>query len=263
MRFLNKAWLAAMVLGLCACGHRPPEPAAPRQAGFIELKDPAGHTWRAYAAGSPDAPAGVLVVHDYFGISDFTTSAVERLAGRGYRVLAIDLYHARSARSHDAAYALLLAFQAQDRALGDAALQAGLDALKRPGRRLATLGFSMGGIESLRAKLNDPGAVQATAIVYGSGFDQLTPDRLARLDSPLLSVTGALDPGSVQASVGFLATAGAGGKSFELYVFPGAGHAYAQPLFDGGKGYNAQATEATWRVTEDFLARHLGTPAAR
>jgi dienelactone hydrolase len=37
-------------------------------------------------------------------------------------------------------------------------LQAGVAYLKQLGRKLATIGFSMGGQESLNANLNDPGS---------------------------------------------------------------------------------------------------------
>jgi carboxymethylenebutenolidase len=230
---------------------------APAAGGFVTLTDSAGAPVRAYAAGPDDAKAGVLVVHDYFGISDFTRSAADRLAALGYRVVAIDLYYNQSAKTDAAASELMKAFQAQDRGLSDRTLQAGLDALKRPGRKLATLGFSMGGIEALQANLNDPQAVQATAIVYGFGFDQLGAPRLSRLRSPLLTVTGGLDDGSLQASLGLMKQAHDLHQALQAVVVPDVGHAYAQPLFQGGKGYSEQATAATWSAIDEFFAQRL------
>jgi hypothetical protein len=46
-------------------------------------------------------------------------------------------------------------------------------------------------------------------------------------------------------------------KIFELYIYPNAYHVYAQPLFLNGKNYEAEATRVTWKIMEDFLARHL------
>jgi dienelactone hydrolase len=63
--------------------------------------------------------------------------------------------------------------QPLDRNATDKILQAGLDYLKQPGRKIATIGFSMGGQESLNAHLNDPKAVNASVMVYGSGFDKI------------------------------------------------------------------------------------------
>jgi dienelactone hydrolase len=42
-----------------------------------------------------------------------------------------------------------------------------------------------------------------------------------------------------------------------LLIYPGADHGYAQPMFNGGKNYNAEAVRATWVLVDDFLASHL------
>ncbi len=212
---------------------------------------------RALVAGPEHARVGVLVVHDYFGFTDFTREVVERLGAQGYRALAIDLYGGRSATTHEEAVQLMQALAAQDRAVTDGTLQAGLDALKRPGRKLVTLGFSMGGIEALKAALNDPQPVNATAIVYGFGFDQIDAQRLAQLHGPLFTITGGRDEGSVQSSANLLKRAGELPQPYQAVVLPGLAHAYAQPLFDGGKGYSVEGTRTTWELLDDFLARHV------
>jgi hypothetical protein len=55
--------------------------------------------------------------------------------------------------------------QSLDRKATDKILQAGIDYLKQPGRKIATIGFSMGGQESLNANLNDPEAVNASVMI--------------------------------------------------------------------------------------------------
>jgi hypothetical protein len=54
-----------------------------------------------------------------------------------------------------------------------------------PGRKLATIGFSMGGLESFHANLNDPEAVSASVMVYGFDFDKIDTKTLERLQSPV------------------------------------------------------------------------------
>jgi carboxymethylenebutenolidase len=171
---------------------------AGEQGHFVLLQ---GGT-RAYVAGPPEAKAGILLVHDYFGISDATKTSVEHLASLGYRVLAIDLYGGKSATVHEEAVKLM---QSLDRKRTDQALQQGLDYLKMPGRKIATLGFSLGGQESLFANLNDPDAISATAMVYGFGFDKIDKTRLQRLKSPVLVIAGADDAGATQAALSFQA----------------------------------------------------------
>lgn len=43
----------------------------------------------------------------------------------------------------------------------------------------------------------------------------------------------------------------------EVFIYPGAEHAFAQPLFNRGKTYDPVAAEVAWRLSEDFLKRRL------
>ena len=223
-----------------------------KEGAFISLGNKSGFAYRAYAAGPEDAKAGILFVHDYFGITPAAKEAVERLGALGYRTIAVDLYKGKSATTNDSASELM---KAKDRKETDRILQDGIDYLKRPGRKLATIGFSAGGEDAMNANLMDPGAFNATVIVYGGGYDKIEKARLEQLKSPVLAITGSLDEWPVQAALHFFAEEK--GKAFEIYIYPGADHGYAQPLFNGGKNYNAEATRLTWKLMEDFLSRHL------
>jgi len=105
--------------------------------------------------------------------------------------------------------------------------------------------------------LNDPEAVRASVIVYGSGFDKIDTKRLQRLKSPVPVIAGAEDSAAVQAASNFLSTMKEAKRSCEMLVYPGADHGYAQPLFNGGKNYDPAAIRTTWVLIEDFLASHL------
>ncbi len=107
----------------------------------------------------------------------------------------------------------------------------------------------------LNANLLAPELFSATAIVYGGSYDNLEKEKLDKVKSPILVITGSLDNWPMQAALNFLQTQKE--KLFELYVYPGADHGFAQPLFNGGKNYNAVATRVTWMLMEDFLARNL------
>ena len=224
------------------------------KGSFIVLKQGDGREFRAFVAGPEDAKAAVLIVHDYFGISDATKQSVQRLGALGYRSVAVDLYGGKSANSHDDAVKLM---QSLDRIASNKILQAGLDYLKRPGRKLATIGFSMGGQESLNANLNDPEAVNASVIIYGFGFDKIDAKRLETLKGPVLVIAGSDDTGATQAAISFLSTMREAKRLCEIFIYPGADHGYAQPLFNQGKNYNPEATRITWVLVEDFLASHL------
>ena len=221
---------------------------------FVNIRDSAGFEFRAYVAGPEDSKAGILLVHDFFGISPATKEAVERLGALGYRTVAVDLYKGKSATSNDSAGVLM---KAKDRKETDRILRGGIDWLKRPGRKLVSIGFSAGGIDAMNANLMDPESFFGTVIVYGGDFDKIEKPRIEKLRSPVFAITGALDEWPVQAALHFLTDEK--DKSFELYIYPGASHGYAQPYFLNGKNYNADATRITWILLEDFLKRHLNS----
>ena len=250
MKLSREFLWSTVVVGIVVFSHQ-----GVAQAGeFVQLKQSDGAMARAFVAGPADSNSGVLVVHDYFGISDATKEAVERLGALGYRTMAVDLYGGKSASKHEEAVALM---QSLDPKLTDKVLQTGLDELKKPGRKIATLGFSMGGQPSLLANLNDPDAVSATVIVYGFGFDKLETSRLERLQSPVLVISGAEDTGAVQAASGFLANMKTAKRQCEMFIYPGVDHGYAQPLFNGGRNFSPEAVRASWIVIDDFLNSHL------
>ena len=105
--------------------------------------------------------------------------------------------------------------------------------------------------------MNDPEAVSATVIIYGAGFDKIDIKRLERLESPVLAIAGSEDTDAVQAAINFLSRMKEAKRPYEMLIYPGADHGYAQPLFNDGKNYNGEAVRATWVLVEDFLKSHL------
>ena len=218
---------------------------------FITIQDAGGFGFRAFAAGPEDSKVGVLLIHDFFGITPATKEAVERLGAEGYRTIAVDLYKGRSARTNDSA---LLLMQSKDSAETAYILNAGIHFLKKPGRKLAAIGFSAGGIDAMKATLMEPELFRATIIVYGGGYDQIEQSKLDKLNNPVLAITGSLDAWPLQAGINFLAREK--DKSFEFFVYPQADHGYAQPFFNGGRNYNAESTRKTWMLMEEFLLQN-------
>jgi dienelactone hydrolase len=64
---------------------------------FVTLKQSDGSEFRAFVAGPADGKVAVLIVHDYFGISDATKESVKHFGALGYRSVAVDLYGGKSA----------------------------------------------------------------------------------------------------------------------------------------------------------------------
>ena len=219
---------------------------------FITIGRVNGFESRVYAAGPEDASAGILIVHDFFGITPATKETVERLGELGYRTIAVDLYFGKFATTNDSAQVLM---HAKVRKETDLILKDAFKYLKRPGRKLATIGFSAGGIDAVNASLIDPESFSATVLIYAGDYDKIEKSKIENLKCPVLAITGSLDKWAVESALHFFANEK--DKSFELYIYPGADHGYAQPFFLNGKNYNAEATRVTWKLMEDFLSRHL------
>jgi len=205
-----------------------------------------------YVAGPRTASACVVLVHDWFGVSPSYKEAAERLAEQGYCVVATDLYDGRSTTSHEEASALLGAL---DSNLAAEKIDAAIKSLGDRPRKVAIMGFSMGARHALAAALRNS-SVQATVLWYG----ETTQDAevLRRLAGPVLVVVGSKDgPATLDNSLGFAKAADAAGVGAEIYIYPGAAHAFAQPLFNEGRTYDPVAAQTAWRLTEDFLRRRL------
>jgi carboxymethylenebutenolidase len=230
----------------------PMDASAPKPRGQdVTLKTPGGAAM-AYASRPKGKPRGaVLVLHEWWGLNEWVKSMADHLASDGYLALAVDLYKGKVTADPKEAAALM---SKKDEQWGDAAEKAGLEWLKSNagGAKVATLGWCMGGGESLKTSLNDPKDVAATVMYYGLPVTEV--DRLKTLRGPLLGIwanqDGWITPDKVKAFDQALTQAGV---KHEFYAYD-ADHAFANP--SGGK-YNGPAAADAWKKTQAFLATNL------
>jgi carboxymethylenebutenolidase len=208
--------------------------------------------FKAYVAGPSNARAGIVLVHDWFGASPFYEEAADKLAADGYRVLAVDLYGGHSATTHEQASKLLESVHDD---IAGREIDAAIAQLTGGGRPVAVMGFSMGAKHALAAALRNR-SVHATVLWYGETIRDA--DKLRPLAGPALLIVGSHDGTSAaDDSAAFSKAADTAGVGAEIYVYPGADHAFAQPLFNEGKTYDPIAAQLAWRLSEDFLRRRL------
>lgn len=240
-----RACLYSMVLMLFIC---------PAFAGVrpVTLYTSSSEPFTAYMAGPEDATRAIVLVHDWFGVSPFYTEAAERLAGRGYRVVAVDLYEGHRAATHEEAGALLGVLRDD---IAARKVDAAIKSAAERGRKVAAMGFSMGAKHALSAALRN-GSIRATILWYGETIKD--PEILRHLSGPMLLVVGSRDgPAAAESASSFSKAADSAGVGAEVYVYPGADHAFAQPLFNKGRTYDPVATAAAWQLSESFLDRRL------
>ena len=208
---------------------------------------------KAYVAKPKGKPTGaVLVIHEWWGLNDWVKHQADLLADEGYLALAIDLYQGKVAKDPKEAGELM---GKKDEAYGDKAEEAGLEWLKKNGGgvKIATIGWCMGGGESLKASLHDPKDVNATVIHYGMPDSDVA--KLKTLQGPVLGIwankDGWITPDKVAAFDKALTDAGI---KHEFHAYD-ADHAFANP--SGGK-YNGEAAKDAWEKTKAFLKANLG-----
>ena len=231
----------------------PYDAAMPTPAGkAVELKI-GGQSAIAYQARPAGEPRGaVLVIHEYWGLNDWIRHEADELAQLGYLALAVDLYKGQVTTDPETANKLMAGL---DPAWAAQVERAGIKWLKAqaPKHGIATIGWCMGGGQSLQASLASAQDISATVIYYG--MPVLDPSQLARLKgAALLGIfakrDGWITPDKVQAFDRALTRAGVA-HQIESYD---ADHAFANP--SGGK-HNPAAAKDAWAKTRAFLAAHL------
>ncbi len=206
----------------------------------------------AWPAGRDPAPA-VVVLHEWWGLDAHIRDIAKRLAGQGYVAVVPDLYRGQLADDPERARALKQGLSDDDAfTLADGAVR-WLRAEPRTAKsRVGVVGFCMGGALAERWALRGPG-LAAVVMYYGSPVTD--PDKLAPLEAPLQGHFGADDPSIPQAQVDSLrAGLAKAGKSVDIHVYPGAGHAF---MHDGRDTYRPDAARQAWARTLAFLQEHL------
>jgi carboxymethylenebutenolidase len=235
--------------------HDPPartkEPAPAAKGSMIDLKV-GDQTSKAYLAKPKGKPAGaILVIHEWWGLTDWVKHMADQLADQGYLALAVDLFKGKSTSDPKEAQALM---QSKDEKWGDAVEESGLEWLKANagGAKVGTIGWCMGGGESLKASLNDPKDVNATVMFYGMPVTD--PAKLKTLQGPVLGIWANKDthitPEIVAAFDKALTQAGV---KHEFHAYD-AGHGFANP---SSGAYKSDAAKDAWEKTKAFLKANL------
>jgi carboxymethylenebutenolidase len=212
------------------------------------------HAYQALPTGPGPHPA-LLMIHEWWGLTEAIIHKADLMAEAGYAVLAVDTY--RGASTDLVPRALFLRLTVPEaRVLAD--LQAAYDYLAAQpavdAGRVGVLGYCYGGGMALSYATQNP-ALAATVVYYGSLItDPAGFGALAQTGGPLLGIFGEDDRqipvAEVRAFEQALTTAGI---EHQVTVYPGVGHAFVQPdtLAVPGPAQDA------WAETLAFLERHL------
>lgn len=197
---------------------------------------------------------GLIVIQQWWGLTENMEAMTRRLAGEGYAALAVDLYNDQVAETPEQARSLVQsALEDPERIQQN--LVAAYDYLSNDvnAPTVGSIGWCFGGTWSLNTALALPTQLDAAVIYYGG---QITTerDRLSSLQMPIQGHFGELDSRPSPETVReFEAVLNDLDKDAQIYLYADADHAFANP----GTRYNEEAAELAWERTIEFLHQHL------
>ena len=196
----------------------------------------------------------IVVIQEWWGLNDWVKEQADRFAAKGYVAFAPDLYRGKVANDMNTAHELSRGLP-HDRAMADLqnafkylATRKDVDA-----SRIGVIGWCMGGGFALDLALAEP-KIAATVINYG--HLRADPAAVKPLTSPILGNFGAADQGIPPKDVeAFEKALKDAGKSSDIKIYPGAGHAFMNP--NNKDGYVKAAAEDAWKRIDGFFAKAL------
>lgn len=208
------------------------------------------------------ARPAVLVVHEWWGLNDYSKMRARELAKLGYIAMAIDMYgNGKQADNPDSAGKLSGPFYG-DPQMAKRRFDAALDKLKKysqtDANKVAAIGYCFGGAMVINmAKLGD----NLAGVVSFHGNLNVVPADKNLLKAAILVCHGAVDPFVPQSEVDkFKKQMDSIGAKYTFKEYPDAVHAFTNPdatalgeKFKIPIKYNAAADTASWNDMKTFF----------
>ncbi len=206
------------------------------------------------------AAAGIIVIQEAFGVTEYIRSVTDQFGQQGYLAIAPEVFHRSAEAGTELSYSDYPSVAPHMQALTNegliADLKAAYDWLSAQGipeGRIAALGFCMGGRASFLANATLPLACAVS--FYGGGIAEQLLDRVEKLAGPQMLLWGGKDdhitPEKTRAVSDALT---ARGKPFVEVTFSEAGHAFARTA---DNHYHESSAKEAWALVDAFLGEHL------
>lgn len=207
---------------------------------------------------------GIVMVPDWYGVTDSALAKAEHIAGNDYVVLLADVY-GKGVRPKGSDEALV-----QVKKLGGdvkgwrARINKAVEVLKEQAgtapldaAKIGALGYCFGGSTVL--ELARSGADIAGVVTFHGGLDTSAPAAKDTVKASLLVLNGADDKGTAGDIAGFEKEMNAAGADWTFVNFSGAVHCFALPDANSPPGcvYNERAAKRGEQMMQDFFAERF------
>ncbi len=262
-RLTIRAAVFALVFGLAGVAF-----AEPRILGKTVDYSAEGVVMKGYLAYDENISGkrpGVLVVDEWWGLSDYARKRARMLAELGYAALAVDMYGDGKQAKHPEDAKKFSSELIKNFDSAKARFMAAMEFLKQQGSvdptRIAAIGYCFGGgvvlnmarqgvdlrgVASFHGSLTavkpaQPGSVKAKVLVLHGGDDKfISPEQIEAFKQEMKSA----------------------GVDFQFISYPGATHSFTNPeatelgkKFNMPIAYNADADKKSWDELKEFLKK--------
>lgn len=210
------------------------------------------------------ARPAVLVIHEWWGLNDYSKKRARQLAELGYIAMALDMYgNGKTADNPDSAGKYATPFY-KDPQMMKTRFDAALEKLKTysqtDANKVAVIGYCFGGAQALNlARMGEDlkGVVSFHGNLIGVPLDK------TKLKADILVCHGAADPFVPQKEVdAFKKQMDSAGVKYTFKAYEGAVHAFTNPnatamgeKFNIPIKYNAAADSASWNDMKEFFGK--------
>jgi carboxymethylenebutenolidase len=235
--------------------------ASPRHGEWVTYTSEGGdrvEAWVVFPERNDAAPV-VVVIHENRGLNDWARAVADQFAAEGFIAIAPDFLSGKApggagtrAVDPDGARDLIRTLEPGEifRRLRGAVQYA--TALPSATKNYGVVGYCWGGAISFSYATQDPN-LDAAVVFYGTSP---ATESLRNIQAPVLGLYGGAD-NRVNATIPEAeAEMKRLGKSYEIEIYDGAGHAFLRGQ-DGQNGANMAATKKSWPRVVSFLKQEL------
>ena len=221
----------------------------------VELQDGTDVVGYLAVPVSGDNYPAVLVIHENRGLNPHIKDVTRRLALEGFVTFAPDYLFAQDGTPDDPDKARdMIGALKPDEIL--ATSQRSLHAIEKhpinKAKKTGAVGFCWGGGQVNRLAVAEP-LLKAGVVYYGT---QPPEADVRKITAPLLLHYAGLDDRINAGIPAFEVALKANNKTYELYMYEGANHAFNNDA--NAARYNKEAADLAWSRTVAFLKKHLG-----